>query len=121
MRKSKYYWFILLFWFSLCSYVLISFLSHPRSAGTGGETGVLFHLQMLVLTFPLGYFAGLIADFPFWFLSKLNIELSTATIYDGTIVCSWLMMVTIGFLQWFVWIPKLIVWLKQSFNRGKVE
>ena len=120
MKKGKYYWFILFFWLLLCCYVLLSYFS-KQSEGNISEIGVLFHLQMLVLTFPLGYFAGLLADMPFWLLSKLNIELSTATIHYGAILFSWLMMVIIGFLQWFVWVPRLFVWVRLLLDKNSAE
>ena len=107
-KKSKCYWYMLFLWLLLCSYVLIDYFSN-HSGVNATEIGVAFHLKMLVLTFPLGYFAGLVADIPFWIFSKVNIELSTASISYGAILFSWLMMVTIGFVQWFVWVPRLYI------------
>ncbi len=114
IKNSKfYYWGLLAIWFVLCIYVLVSFLFHP-SAQSGGEVSLKFHLEMLVLTFPLGYLAGLVMGLLFNLIAKVGLEPSIIFGPHFNILITWVAMIIIGFLQWFIWVPKLWLWIKSK-------
>ncbi|MEW8416286.1 MAG: hypothetical protein AB2669_03555 [Candidatus Thiodiazotropha endolucinida] len=52
MNKTKF--ILLIVWLLTCIGVLLSFLYHPR-AFDDPEVTILFHLRMLIITFPIGY------------------------------------------------------------------
>jgi hypothetical protein len=114
MKNSKfYYWGLLAVWSVLCIYVLVSFLLHP-SAQASGEVSLKFHLEMLILTFPLGYLAGLVVGLSFTLLAKVGLELPIIFGQYFNILITWVAMIIVGFLQWFVWSPKLWLWIKSK-------
>jgi len=114
VKHKNIYRLVLVAWLLLCGYVLASYLLNPK-AGADSEIRVLFYLEMLVLTFPLGFFAGLLASYPVELLSKVGVEMSAYVAQLGTDFLTWLFMVAIGFLQWFVWLPRLLAWIKSMW------
>jgi hypothetical protein len=113
VKHKNIYRLLLVAWIILCGYVFASYLLNSKT-GSDGEIRVLLYLEMLVLTFPLGYFAGLLASFPVELLRKVGVEVSASAAQIGTDILTWLFMVAIGFLQWFVWLPKLLEWIKSK-------
>ena len=115
IKKHKaYYWIFLILWLLLCIYELLSFLLHPQ-AWSSSEVNVLFYLKMLVLTFPLGYVVALIVGG----LSTLLFESGSTEIFGQqvSLFTIWLAMVLIGYFQWFIWIPKLFLWVKLRIQK----
>lgn len=115
-KRKLYYRLLLVVWFSLCGYALAAYLL-SLGAGADGETRVLFYLEMLILTFPLGYFAGLLASVPFELLIKVGSEVPASNAQLGADFLAWLLMVAVGFLQWFVWLSKLLAWIQSIWNK----
>lgn len=100
----------------------IFFLPIELESGADSERRVLFYLEMLALTFPLGFFSGLLASFPVDLLNKVGVEMSASDTQIATDFLTWLSMVAIGFLQWFVWLPKLLAWIKSKVtNRAGTD
>lgn len=83
----------------------------------GGEVSsemlTIIFLQIAILTFPLGYCAAVMAGFGFYILSGFfGVDFG---IFE---VCSTLaLMVFVGYMQWFVFLPKLICFIKGKSKR----
>ena len=86
-------------WMLLCFAVLV-FAYVQRSIH---DTDIAFGYIMLFLTFPSGYVLAVIFGFLFYALYE-----AWGTVVAGgffTNFVAWLMLVTVGYLQWFTLIP----------------
>ncbi len=110
-RHKPYYWFLLITWLLLCCYALLSYLLHSE-VWSNSEVSVLFHLKMLVLTFPLGYVAAFIVGALSKLLSAIGLESTGILAQQISLFATWLAMIVIGYFQWFVWLPKLFLLAK---------
>lgn len=95
MSKVK---FALLFvWLLICSGVILSFLLHSN-VWEDPEVTVLFHLRMLIITFPIGYvFYVLLTAIhmpDFGFISQ-----------QISLMIFWLIFSILGYVQWFIIVP----------------
>ncbi|MCP5086635.1 MAG: hypothetical protein GY952_07535 [Rhodobacteraceae bacterium] len=107
--------FVKLIWLGLCIWVLIDALLDPKIF-SNGELITIFELKVLALTSPLGFvlemiLQGLFVVFEsFAELWKMNVSLW------ADLVVFWAIMVSAGYLQWFVLLPKNVRRLK---NRAR--
>ncbi len=115
-NRKLYYRLLLAVWLLLCGYVLVANLLN-MPAGADAERTELFYLEMLILTFPLGYVAGLLVGAIFAVLPEVGVEMPLTVAQYGNVLLAWLVMTATGFFQWFVWLPKLFAWIKSIWNR----
>lgn len=104
MNKVKV---ILIFvWVLICAGVLFSFLSHPK-AWEDSEITVLFHLRMLIITFPIGYI---------FYVLLTAIQVSDFVFFSQQILLAlfWVTFSLLGYVQWFIIIPSVYRWLRQK-------
>lgn len=97
-------------WLVLCGWCFMDFISNEM-AFSDDELSELFYLRMGVLTFPAGYLAVIVTYLtselfrPFFELN-LNSQLGSGVLF--------LLMTLVGYLQWFILIPKLF---KRFFSK----
>lgn len=109
MNKTKF--ILLVVWLLTCIGVLLSFLYHPR-AFDDPEVTILFHLRMLIITFPIGYLVYVI-------LTAIPAPDSVFISQEVLLIVFWATFLLTGYLQWFVIIPRVFGWLKtKTMNKG---
>lgn len=85
-------------WLAINLYCVIAF-SMKENAFNNGELRTLLFMQVTVLSVPLGYFFGIMADYLITFqLAEIKFWLSIFLIILG------------GYIQWFILIP--LIWEK---------
>lgn len=111
---------IVTIWVGSCVYVLSNYLI-SYSNDSNGELTILFQLKMLVLTFPLGYLAGLAVSYFIDAILFLGLDFSTITLHYLNVLLGWTAMSIVGFFQWFVFIPKGIGWIRKKLCTDQSE
>jgi len=102
---------LIILWFIVCISVVGLFLSHP-DVWHDPEVTVLFHIRMIIITFPIGYIIYiLLTAIDAGFVGGINE-------YIGLVIF-WFSFSIIGYLQWFVLVPMLFKAFKGYFNREK--
>ena len=105
-RKQIVKYFLVISWIAASCYLLYGYWTH-ESAWVDSEIYTIYFLKMTILTFPLGLIAVTISEYAISGLSLLGLDLSAYFSQQTVTVISWLTMVTTGFIQWFILIPKL--------------
>jgi len=106
MKNKKLYLTSAVIYICLCSYTLISFLlSNPTFKDK--ELITLFFLKMITLTCPIGITFLLIYTLISDVLISLGINLTTIFNLKTVYIIFWFIMVILGYIQWFVLLPKL--------------
>ena len=106
MNKVK---FAMLFvWLLICGGVLLSLLFHPK-AWEDPEVTVLFHLQMLIITFPIGYVFYVL-------LTAIQVSDSGFINQQIWLMIFWLSFSLLGYVQWFIIIPGLYRKLRKKLR-----
>jgi hypothetical protein len=107
IKKAAFY-IIMLIWIGLCVSAFVDFLGKAERWGES-EIGELFYYKMLILTFPFGYICALISAGVLEFINVVSKEFLEKHIislwWHHSLV--WLSMLFGGFLQWFVYLPRL--------------
>lgn len=99
-------YFLIASWIAASCYLLYAYWTH-ESAWVDGELYTLYFLKMTILTFPIGLVAVTIGEYAVSALSLLGLDLPAYFSQQAVTVITWLTMVTTGFIQWFILIPKL--------------
>ncbi len=102
---SNFRAFFLLLWLFVCGCILLFYLFDP-GAWEDSEIVVLFHLRMVIATFPLGYI----------FYSFLTFIDFSYFCYFGQKLCLvifWLVFSVLGYVQWFVIVPGMYAVLRR--------
>lgn len=112
LRKIIFFRVSQLVWLTLCTLSFITYSYRILQMQSDAEHGVLFVLQMLVLTFPIGYPANLLSVGAIEILSSFGVVVSA--IQD--VALQWVFMVVFGYFQWFVLVPKFLVSIKGNID-----
>lgn len=101
--------FYLLAWVAVCSAVLawtLVAVSYSSSATLRGETLLLGSGLLIMLTFPIGIVWWLVLGALAYAISLLG--LSSEYLQLGMFVFAWGGFVVVGYLQWFMLLPRVI-------------
>ncbi|MEJ2046463.1 MAG: hypothetical protein P8X89_24690 [Reinekea sp.] len=93
-------------WVAFCIQAITAYFLHASE--TGSEIEILFSLKMLVLTAPLGFVISLAISFLYTLSGELGIDIHSFYFHSGYILISWVSMLVVGYIQWFVLVPKLM-------------
>ncbi len=99
---------LLFVWLLICGWVLLSFLFHPK-AWEDSEVTVLFHLRMLIITFPIGYVFYVL-------LTAIHVSDFGFISQQIWLVIFWLTFSLLGYVQWFIIVPSVYRKLKKKLQ-----
>jgi thiamine transporter ThiT len=91
-------------WLLACFSMLALFLLDDN-AWQNSELSALCYIRTLVLTFPSGFLGGVSVGYIFSFVDIYNEK--------AEFFITWLSMVVIGYLQWFVFFPAVYKLIRQ--------
>ena len=105
-------------WLFTCVAVLFVSLYY-FSPGPKNDIEVFLIWSMIFLTFPIGYVVTAI----FTLIAILLVEIADVTLQTSylLILINWLAFFIAGYLQWFVWVPKLVKWIKNKKMKPLVK
>lgn len=103
-------------WLVACGLVLWLTLTTYEPNAKESDAAVFFALMMTFLTFPAGLIVmGLVA---------IGVSMSNAHALlnsDLSFVVFWVLLVCVGYLQWFVFLPKIVKRLRNLWPAGSVR
>ena len=104
MNKIKIIWFI----FNIAILIYFSYIHVTIHY----DAVIPFFYLMLLMTFPTGFIVPYISYLLSFILPFIGVESPYMVIYD--IVIPWLFFVPIGYIQWFILLPKIRKYLKSK-------
>jgi hypothetical protein len=110
--KIKLLKFIRFGWVILCLFVLcISF--YYSSDDPKNDIEIFLIWSMVALSFPSGFVVALVFTFLIILLGDSpNTMLDSAYLF---IFVTWFAYFVVGYLQWFILVPKLVKWIKKKW------
>lgn len=109
--KSRY--ILLAIWIIACVYSFASYLFHDL-VWTNSEVYSVYFLKISILTFPLGPLCVTVGELVLNQISFLSDILNM----QGKVIATWVVMVVLGYIQWFVLVPKLYKFLSNRFFKA---
>lgn len=90
---------------AVCLLVVTLYYYSPT---TGRDSDILLIYGMLILAFPSGFLVAGLFSFLSYGLYWFGIPLFLEQYSVGSIILTWVAFFVCGYIQWFVWFPKLV-------------
>lgn len=111
---GKKIFIIKLLWFIACISTLLNLFSQSNNF-QNQEAIITFALSMIAVTYPSGFLV--------WALFSLKAKLAPGALFSNEVdmIIRWLGFVFVGYFQWFIALPKLIVFIKKILIKNKTR